>query len=189
MRSADFLQMPDSKRLAVSRITSNLQAFDAEQLLCLACQYNVPAFIEPAMMRLIATPYGEIALDTAHTIGIRPLFHLNNTRLRLLKWRIDIAVDVPFYYHVDCSNVAACRKAWKNVWHSRLTALLVHTDDPLPPSSAINLIEMISSVPGMCQLCLTDTKVYIVQENPWTREREIVEEAIKQMEALVGNDV
>jgi hypothetical protein len=186
LHTSEKLGMDEAKVAVIDLLTPRVNELSSEKLLLLANHHSVPAWVTPAYSAFISRPHEPISFETANTIGLRAFYHLSTTCQTVVKLRNEIAINVPYYSDVHCKNYTACTEAWKNIWHSRLTVLLVHSEDPLVGDAALEKIRKVTCVPGMCDGCLVDTKDYIIRLNPWKAEKAVVESGLTELWRALG---
>lgn len=174
LHTAHKLEMEASYDDVVDLISKRLSELQPQEILILGARYHIKDWILEAYSILIAKPYEPLALETAEQIGCKGYFHLSSTKEKLVQLRVEAAIHVPFWSYAVCDSWKSCMENWMNIWHSWLTTLLIHPDEPLSGASALSLIEKLDVVPGVCAECLEATKGYILRTNPWKKEAEIV---------------
>jgi hypothetical protein len=192
MEASDYLQAPRLKQWAVPLIASHPDA-DPFKTISMAFHYNITSWLPRAASYIILNARWDQLLNTpfAVEIGARAFNILVRAKFSVMRNTAESAYNTPFDWYVHCSNHELCSEAWHQKWWGKLARNLLVPDEDRAWSGhqAMEAVKEVTAIPGMCTKCLESTKEYIKENDPWVQEKVFVEDALKELAALVRVDL
>lgn len=191
METSEYLE---SKRLRNFTIPLIARRTDIPLLerLSQAVHYEVSDWLLPAVSFVVSeASTDDISMEFAASLGVCAYFLVARGREEVKKLRQEIANNTPFESSWQCPTDFGreCEMAWQLEWY-KLARYLTDPNDSLVwrGEKALQEIEQLDEVEGMCSKCLRETKTLIRDRNPWSGEEAIARNTVKKLAELFSQN-
>jgi hypothetical protein len=151
----------------------------------LARTYSILDWIEPAVRQLLE--WDTIAFDLQHVedIGNAAFYHIMMAKAKLHRLRVGMAFKCPPLER-DPSCRRSCTAAWEKEWWNGLAKHILH---PVWTMTGYMIRQQldVTEIEGVCDRCQKLTVQALTDRGIFTKDQEILEEAIREVKHIHGD--